>query len=96
MKIEFKADLSGQLDHEGVQVWLYLTDDQNEPFEFFLPYDEMLDSIIEMHIIPSTNKMSREGFDEIKLLSTKLREQADKIDEAATYFEPMENQNDPQ
>lgn len=91
MKIEFEADLTAALSHEGIQVWLYLTKDQSEPFEFFVGYDEMLDSVIDMNIIPSTNKMSKEGFDEMKLLSTALRKQADKIDEASTYFEPMEN-----
>ena len=89
MEFEFKMDLTSALDTEGVSSWLYLHQGQNEPFEFFIGYDQMMDHVIDMHIIPNTDKMSKEGFDELKLMVKSLREQADKIEEAMTYFKPI-------
>lgn len=90
MEFDFKMDLTSVLDHEGVSSFLYIHSDQNEPFEFFIGYDQMMDSVIDMNIIPNTDKLSKEGFDELALMVKSLREQADKIEEAMTYFKPAE------
>jgi hypothetical protein len=74
----------------GTYTWIYLTEDTDDPIEVRVAFDDMIDSIYEMHTIPGTPIITKDGVTEINEITRGLREFADKLEKSLEAYQVKE------
>lgn len=92
MKVTNTIDISAWLEENHVSVYLYLTDTQSDPLEFEVPYEEIIDSVVESNVFPHSGKMDERGIEELESMAKVFDDMAAKIRARATEFKEKANE----
>lgn len=74
----------------GTYTWIYLTEGSDDPVELRVAFDDMIDSIYEMHTVPGTPVITKEGVTEVQEIVMGLREFANKLEKSLESYEVRE------
>ena len=92
MKVTNTIEVGAWLEPEHIDIYLYLTPEQGDPFEFKVPYQDLVDNLVESHTFPHSGKMDPAGIKELEDMATTLDRLAVMFRARASEFKEKANE----